>query len=237
MAIFLRHILAWNDACMTLSKNVAGDIDTFVTMMNDKAKEIGMINTRFSNPTGLDEEDDGNVSSAYDIALLMRYCTQNPIFNEIISCEKYTREDGNGVWHNKNKLLKDYKCCVGGKTGYTKKAKRTLVTRAIKDNVSLIIVTLNCGNDFEFHKRKYEECFNKFKNYIIFPKGIYNYNGHSFVVDKDLFYYKKADANCFVDDHKVVLLADLNKLNEYKYRNTLYCILYYSYLLLGDMFG
>lgn len=226
-----------NDACLTLAKNIAGDVETFVDMMNSKAKELGMNNTVFSNPTGLDEEDNGNVSSAYDMALLMSYCSLNPIFNDIVSTKEYVRKDGNGIWHNKNRLLSEYKYCVGGKTGYTKKAKRTLVTRAIKDGVSFVIVTLNCGNDFEFHKNKYEECFEKYKKYLIFPKGIYNYNGHSFVIDEDLFFYKKEDALCYIDHDRVVLLAGYNKLKEVYSESFIHCLFSYMRMLLGDCFG
>ncbi|MCD8027993.1 MAG: serine hydrolase [Erysipelotrichaceae bacterium] len=151
-----------NDASLVCAKNIGGNIETFVDMMNAKAEEIGMIHTHFSNPTGLDEEDEGNQSTVYDMALLMSYCSQNPIFNDIVSQTNYQREDGNGTWTNKNKLLFMYEYCVGGKTGYTQKAKRTLVTRAIKNDVSLVIVTFNCGDDFSFHQQKYEECFDKY---------------------------------------------------------------------------
>ena len=110
-----------NDAAVMIAKAVAKDIPKFVDMMNDKAKELELHSTTFSNPTGLDEEDNGNQSSVYDMARLMAYCHQNPIFNEIVSTEKYIREDGNGTWHNKNKLLTNYEYCIGGKTGFTKK--------------------------------------------------------------------------------------------------------------------
>ena len=66
------------------------------------------------------------------MAILYRYCCQNPLFNQIVKTKEYKRLDGKGYWHNKNRLLKEYPYCVGGKTGYTKKAKRTLITRAIK---------------------------------------------------------------------------------------------------------
>ena len=89
------------------------------------------------------------------MAMLYRYCCQNPLFNQIVKTKEYKRLDGKGYWHNKNRLLKEYPYCVGGKTGYTKKAKRTLITRAIKKQVDLIIVTFNCGNDFEFHQKMF----------------------------------------------------------------------------------
>ena len=104
-------------------------------MMNEKARDIGMKQTHFSNPSGLDEEDEGNLSTVKEMAILYRYCCQNPLFNKIVKTKEYKRLDGKGYWHNKNRLLKEYPYCVGGKTGYTKKAKRTLITRAIKNKL------------------------------------------------------------------------------------------------------
>lgn len=112
-----------NDAAVMIAKAVGKEIPKFVDMMNDKAKELQLHSTTFSNPTGLDEEDNGNQSTVYDMARLMAYCHQNPIFNEIVSTKEYKREDGNGTWHNKNKLLTNYEYCIGGKTGFTKKAR------------------------------------------------------------------------------------------------------------------
>ena len=225
-----------NDAANVIAKNIGGDIPHFVEMMNKKAKDIGMNDSVFSNATGLDEEDAGNRSSAYDMALLMSYCSQNPIFNDIVMKQTYKREDGGGTWHNKNRLLEEYEYCVGGKTGFTKKARRTLVTRAIKNDVSLVIVTLNCGNDFEFHKAKYEECFGKYQNMLVLPKGIYQYHGHSFLIDEDLYY-------CGQETSKASLQGDNNSLKVYVSQNQIYevkremgvqTILRYWFILLGE---
>ena len=226
-----------NDAANCIAVNIGGSIENFVDLMNQKAQELGLTSTVFSNATGLDEEDNGNQSSAYDMAKLMSYCVQNPIFNEIVSTKSYKRLDGGGTWHNKNKLLDQYVYCVGGKTGYTKKAKRTLITRAIKDNVSLIIVTFNAGNDFEFHKELYEECFEDYKNYIILPRGIYNYQGHSFLIDKDIY---------GVDDHKKVsfhenkdnieVKIETNVICKVKKENMFKTIVTYAFILFQEMF-
>ena len=228
-----------NDAANVIAKNIGGDIPTFVTMMNKKAKELKMNDSIFSNPTGLDEEDNGNRSSAYDMGLLMSYCSQNPIFNDIVIKETYKREDGNGTWHNKNRLLDEYEFCVGGKTGFTKKARRTLVTRAIKNDISLIIVTLNCGNDFEFHKKKYEECFEKYQKILVLPKGIYQHNGHSFLIDEDIYY-------CGSESSKATLKSEQDYLEVYISQNKIYevqqdsgmkTILRYWFILLGEFFN
>ena len=226
-----------NDAANVIAKNVGGDIPHFVEMMNQKAKQLNMQDSLFANPTGLDEEDAGNQSSVYDMALLMSYCSQNPIFNDIVMKETYKREDGGGTWHNKNRLLEEYEYCVGGKTGFTKKAKRTLVTRAIKNDVSLVIVTFNCGNDFEFHKNKYEECFEKYQKILVLPKGIYQYHGHSFLIDEDLY-------DCGSESQKVSFSSDNEtmsvyvsdkKIYEVKKQNGFFIILRYWGILLGEM--
>lgn len=225
-----------NDAANVIAVNIAGDIPTFVEMMNQKAQELKMTETHFSNPTGLDEEDEGNRSSVYDMALLMSYCSQNPIFNDIIMKKTYHREDGGGTWHNKNRLLEEYEYCVGGKTGYTKEAKRTLITRAIKDDVSLIIVTFNCGNDFEFHKEKYEESFEKYHNVLVLSKGIYQYHGHSFLLDQDLYYCGQQKEVSFVEEQqKILIYVDHQLVYQTSHQNSLMIILRYWMILLGEM--
>ena len=225
-----------NDAANVIAKNIGGDIPHFVEMMNKKAKDIGMNDSVFSNATGLDEEDAGNRSSAYDMALLMSYCSQNPIFNDIVMKQTYKREDGGGTWHNKNRLLEEYEYCVGGKTGFTKKARRTLVTRAIKNDVSLVIVTLNCGNDFEFHKAKYEECFGKYQNMLVLPKGIYQYHGHSFLIDEDLYYcgQETSKASLQGDNDSLKVYVSQNQIYEVKREMGVQTILRYWFILLGE---
>lgn len=144
-----------NDAAVTLAMTTCNTIEEFVNLMNYKAKQLGLVNSKFNNPHGLDVDDDGNISSAYDMAILYSYCLKNPLFAQIVSTKKYKN------YENKNKLLKNYEYCTGGKTGFTKKARRTLVTSAKKENKSYIIVTLNYANDFEFHKNLYEKYFLK----------------------------------------------------------------------------
>lgn len=178
-----------NDAALCLAYHVGGkNLGHFIELMNQKAAEIGMKNTQFHNPTGLDEEDEGNLSSAYDMALLMRYCMQNQTFQEITKTKVYHRLDGNGSWHNKNKLLNQYPNAIGGKTGFTKKAKRTLVTCAKKDDVELIIVTFNCGDDFNFHQNLYETYFNIYDDILCIDRGIYNIGPYQCCITKPLYH-------------------------------------------------
>lgn len=199
-----------NDCALMLAKATAGSVDQFVKMMNEKAQKLNMTNSIFSNPSGLDEEDNGNISTVKDMALLYDYCCSNPIFNQIVSTEVYQRQDGKGSWHNKNRLLKEYEYCVGGKTGYTKKAKRTLVTRAVKDNKDLIIVTFNCGNDFEFHQDKYEECFENYGQVTLFDKGVESINGELFFFDERIYidHYNDEEVSYKIKDNTLLIYLD-----------------------------
>ncbi len=159
-----------NDAAVLIASNVYKDIDTFVEKMNQKAKELGMKNTTFHNPSGLDIFDEGNISSCFDMALLMSYCMENEMFCKIVATRSYKNKI-KGVWENKNKLLRQYKYCLGGKTGYTYKAKRTLINCAEKEDQRLIVVTFNCGSDFALHKYMFDKYFDSFYYLKYLDKG------------------------------------------------------------------
>lgn len=177
-----------NDAALMIADYLAGE-EKFVKKMNDKAKEIGMKNTSFKNPHGLDEKTQ-NYSTAYDMALLMRYANSFPLFKKITGCKKHTvkTDEKTYQWTNKNKLLYTYKYTTGGKTGYTDKAHRTLVTSASKDGLNLIVVTLNDGNDFENHKELYEYGFNNYEMVKVFDKDNMNLPNKKIYALDDYFY-------------------------------------------------
>lgn len=159
-----------NDAAIQIANTVGGSMENFVNMMNDTAKSIGMKNTNFINSSGLEnDKGEGNTSTSYDMALLMSYAMKNEVFKKIVSTQKKVVKTNykTYVWYNKNKLLKNYKFCTGGKTGFTEKAKRTLVTTASKDNMNFVVVTLNDPNDFSDHLNLYEEYFKKYKSYKV----------------------------------------------------------------------
>lgn len=174
-----------NDAAVEIAKQVGGSQEAFVELMNQKAAEIGMRNTVFSNPSGLDEEDDGNISTANDMALLMSYAMKNEEFRSITASKYYTTDE-NIRWQNKNRLLFDYPFTIGGKTGFTKKAGRTLVTAAEHDGIESIVVTLRGEDDFAFHEQKHTEVFQKMDVVTILKKGDYTVNGRMFHVADDL---------------------------------------------------
>ncbi|KUP07824.1 D-alanyl-D-alanine carboxypeptidase [Bacillus coahuilensis m2-6] len=164
-----------NDSAVAIAEHVGGSLEGFVYLMNQKAEEIGMENTNFDNPHGLDDSDT-HLSTSYDMALLMKYSMNNETFQEISSTEVHKAHNPNGdwdySWHNKNRLLTQlYEYCTGGKTGYTKLAKRTLVTTAEKDGEKLIAVTLNGPDDWNDHISMYEYGFDQFDYYVLAKKG------------------------------------------------------------------
>lgn len=161
-----------NDASLSLAKNTLGSVEKFVIQMNNLAKKIGMKNTTFNNPNGLDEEA-GNYSTVYDMALLTSYASQNELYQKIVSTKKYTLKTNMNtyIWYNKHRLVNNYKYATGGKTGFTKIAKRTLVTTACKEGLNLVAVTFNDGNDFLDHQNLFEEVFKNYKNYVIVENG------------------------------------------------------------------
>ncbi|WP_231559843.1 D-alanyl-D-alanine carboxypeptidase family protein [Geobacillus icigianus] len=156
-----------NDAAVAIAEHVGGSVEGFVFLMNKKAAEIGMHDTEFANPHGLDDAEN-HYSTAYDMALLMQYAMKNSEFRRISGTKVYRApappgEEGARVWRNKNKLLTGlYEYCTGGKTGYTKRAHRTLVTTASKDGVNLIAVTLDAPDDWNDHIAMYEYGFSHY---------------------------------------------------------------------------
>ena len=192
-----------NDAALAIAKHVGGSVDKFVEMMNETATEIGMKNSVFKNPHGLDEEDGGNLSTAYDMALLTAYAMQNETYRNIVGTKEYTLKTNMNTysWTNKNKLLRNYKYTTGGKTGFTEIARRTLVTTASKDGMNLVVVTLNDGNDFSDHQSLFEYGFENYRSYNILEKGtiqIYDddyYDKYNLYIKNDFKYLLSADEN------------------------------------------
>ncbi|WP_062104767.1 D-alanyl-D-alanine carboxypeptidase family protein [Bacillus niameyensis] len=162
-----------NDAATAIAEHVGGSVEGFVFLMNRKAEEIGMKDTVFSNPHGLDDHEE-HYSTAYDMALMTRYAMMNEKFREISGTKLYKFERGSGPqgWKNKNRLLTEkYKYTTGGKTGFTKRAGRTLITTATKKNEDLIAVTLNAPDDWNDHISMYEYGFKTYSDQSIINKG------------------------------------------------------------------
>ncbi|WP_312092456.1 D-alanyl-D-alanine carboxypeptidase family protein [Niallia sp.] len=201
-----------NDAAVAIAETVGESLDGFVYLMNQKAEEIGMKNTHFANPHGLDDHED-HYSTAYDMALLTRYAMKNDTYKKIAGTESYRSESSNNkwdrVWKNKNKLLTSlYEYSTGGKTGYTKRAKRTLVSTAEKDGVAYIAVTLNDPDDWDDHINMFESAFKQYKMVQVLEKG-------KIKTVKDKFYKNKVYLMSAVDFPVTKKEKDLFKV-EYK---------------------
>lgn len=179
-----------NDAAVAIATYVGKTEENFVKMMNKKAQDLGMKNTVFKNSHGLDDNEEKNYSTAYDMAILSSYANTLIDFCEISSTKKWTVSTGEKtyIWYNRNKLLNEYEYSTGGKTGYTPKAGRTLITTANKDNLNLTTVTLNDDNMYDTHKSLYNYIFSKYKRVKIIDKDNIDLKiANSYI--KNNFYY------------------------------------------------
>lgn len=146
-------LVSGNDAALALAQHTAGSQEAFAELMNEKAAELSLQNTSFENPHGLDAEN--HYSSARDLAVIMAEAMKNADFRKITGARYY---NCHGLTYaNHNKLLASVKGVVGGKTGYTKAAGRSLVTAFEQDGLSLICVTLNDPDDWRDHESLYRE--------------------------------------------------------------------------------
>ena len=168
-----------NDAAVLIAKNVFKDYDHFIYMMNETAKKIGMTDSAFANPSGLDEEN-ANFSTCLDLALLMAYALDNNLFRKIAGTKTYSiiTEKGNVIdCYNKHHLLHSLDYVSAGKTGYTSKAKRTLATSAMADGMELIAVTMNSNNDdYSVHRRLFEYGFSNYEMFMVLKRQIIKVN-------------------------------------------------------------
>lgn len=151
-------LVSGNDAADALAKYTAGSIEEFASLMNEKARELGMTESSFANPHGLDADE--HYSTARDMALLMDYCMQNADFSRIISAA--SRQIGEQCYYNHNKLLWRCKGCLGGKTGYTQAAGRCLVSCCEREGTRFICVTLSDPDDWSDHCRLYDWAFSEY---------------------------------------------------------------------------
>lgn len=143
-----------NDCAMALALHYSGNINDFIVLMNEMSTKIGMTNSNFNNPHGLDEETT-NYTTAYDLGLLFSYAMKNETFRTITKTKKYQKKiysEKQIYYRNKHRLIHTLPSVIGGKTGYTKKAKRTLITCFNYDDYEFVIVTLNAVNDWNIHQ-------------------------------------------------------------------------------------
>lgn len=149
-----------NDAAAAVAYHIAGSIDSFASMMNAKAKELGLVNSNFKNPHGL--SDDEHYTSAKDFAVLAAYAMKNKAFSDIVRSPSHTvklngSEDRYVVNHNR--LLRSYDGACGVKTGFTKASGRCLVSAAERNGVTFVAVTLNAPDDWNDHRKMLDTAF------------------------------------------------------------------------------
>ena len=154
-----------NDAATALAIAVCGSVEDFAVLMTSVARNIGAMNTNFTNPSGLYEDD--HYTTAYDLALISSYAMKNKIFAQIVSTKNLNISGAVAgevrYLSNHNKLLRTYEGCIGVKTGYTKKCGRCLVSAASRNNKSFVCVTLNAPNDWNDHKNLLDLAFSEYK--------------------------------------------------------------------------
>ncbi len=148
-----------NDAANVLALETDGSQEAYAARMNARAAAIGMTNSRFVTPSGLDA--DGHGASAYDMALLAAEVLNNEMLASICATTTAEIKISDRVYaiRNHNRLLTELDGCIGMKTGYTSQSGRCLVSAATRNGVTLIAVTLDCANDWEEHRVLMEEGF------------------------------------------------------------------------------
>ena len=172
-----------NDSALAIAKHISGDLDSFSKLMNDKAKELGALNTNFINPNGL--HDDVHVTTAYDLALIARYAMENETFRDIVKNHNYTipitnkktepryLNSGNKLLYSNQKINVDgeivtakYNGANGIKTGYTSVSQSCLVASVERDGHQFISVVLksNAANLFSDTHKLFNYGFENFDN-------------------------------------------------------------------------
>ena len=151
--IYALMLRSANDAAEALAYEISGNIESFCDLMNMRAEALGLVNTHFENPHGLDA--DNHYTSANDLAVITAEALKNQDFLKISATYKKEIESSASkrLLVNHNKLLNSYDGCIGVKTGYTKKSGRSLVGAASKNDLTLISVTINAPDDWNDHRK------------------------------------------------------------------------------------
>ena len=171
--IYALMLQSANDAATAIAIHIAGSVENFASMMNDKAYDLGLTDTSYENPHGLDSEN--HYTTASDLAAITAKALQNDTFRKIVSTYKTTIPmNGGGVrlLINHNRLLRSYDGAIGVKTGYTKRCGRCLVTAAERDGVTLVAVTLNASDDWNDHKRMLDYGFTQLESILLSEESI-----------------------------------------------------------------
>lgn len=216
-----------NDAANVLAEAVSGSIDNFVTLMNKKAAELGCTGTNFVNTHGYSHDD--HYTTALDIVKIFDYCTKNDVFMQIISTKSYTinetnKTDSKRHLYNTNRLIltkeesvhsRFYEYAIGGKTGYTDEAGRTLVTIGEKDGKKVILAVFKAGQ-VDGKDARYTDAIN------LFEYSFNNYDKVQFANNKDFNftytnYNNKLKYNLEIQDTLELMLKSDEKITDVSY--------------------
>ena len=218
-----------NDAATAIAIAVAGDVDSFADMMNQKASDIGLENTHFTNPHGLD--DPMHYTTASELAIIAAEAMKNEDFRTIVSTHKMIipQNDGEGarLLVNHNKMLDTYDGSIGIKTGYTKKSGRCLVSAAERDGVRLIAVTLNAPDDWQDHRDMLDLGFDCYESVTLCNDGEFKYIQHVISGDLD---------NCVLTNAEEIKVTLPRIRGEIEYTVELFRFSY-APILKGDVIG
>lgn len=215
----LLHVLlipSANDAANVIAEDIAGSVESFSSMMNTKAREIGCENTNFVNANGVHNEN--HYSTAYDLALIGKYAMENETFRKIVSTVRYTlpvtnkydKEDR--IFLTTNRLINSksgqyYEYATGIKTGYTDAAKNCIVASAKKDDMELIGVILGAGSDITTNINKFDDCI------TLFDYGFKNYKYDALCKANDVFkVITPKNASSDTKNLNVLYESDINAL-------------------------
>lgn len=163
-----------NDAAAALALHTAGSIEDFAALMNEKAAALGLKDTHFCNPHGL--QDEAHYTTARELALLTAAAMENETFAEIVGTARYSAPqigtDASRLFLNHNRLLRTLDGAIGVKTGFTKASGRCLVSAVRREGLTLIAVTLNDPNDWRDHAALHEWGFSQYVAFAPDPAPI-----------------------------------------------------------------
>ncbi|MBE6532963.1 MAG: D-alanyl-D-alanine carboxypeptidase [Ruminococcaceae bacterium] len=165
-----------NDAAVAIAYHIGGSVEAFADMMNKRARDMGLSDTNFENPHGLDSSE--HYTTAHDLAKIAAAALENPKFKEIASTYKksFVTEERSRTYVNHNKLLNMYDGCIGVKTGFTKKSGRCLVGAAERDGLTFITVTLDAPSDWADHKAMLNYGYERLEKINLAEPSEYEYN-------------------------------------------------------------
>ncbi len=165
-----------NDASLAIAYKISGSVEAFAEKMNEKARLLGLSDTNFTNPHGLDDKE--HYTTAHDLAIITAEALKNDTLKQITSTYKKTIESSQTkrTLVNHNKLLKTYDGCVGVKTGYTKRTGRSLVSACERDGLQLIAVTINAPDDWNDHRNMLDFGYSLLEMRTLAYEGEFSYD-------------------------------------------------------------